>query len=109
MKKIALALIGAAVLGVTMTGCSANEPATNCVVDDKDRSTVDGKSLYRVYSSCGIFNIEDAALLGQFNSADTYASIEVGKTYNFETYGYRNGFMSMFPNITKATEVSTVE
>jgi hypothetical protein len=109
-RTIAVAAVAfAAVAG--LTGCTPTSPDNPCTVTDKDRSTdSSGNSIYRVYTEggdgCGVFNVEDAAAVGQFASADTYASIKVGKTYQFETYGYRNPFFSMFPNITKATEVA---
>ena len=108
MKKrlIALSLLPVGLLTMSLTGCAPTSPDRPCTVDEKDHSiNKDGDGVYRVYTDCGVFNVEDAPFLGQFNSADTYARIKVGKTYEFVTYGYRNGLMSMFPNITKATEV----
>lgn len=105
---IALGALVIMTLGVAglLSGCAPTSPDTVCTVDDKDRTTnSEGSSVYRIYSDCGVFNVEDAPFLGKFNSADTYAKIEVGKTYEFETYGFRNGFTSDFPNITQATEV----
>lgn len=100
---VALALTAAL---LATTGC-ATSPPEPCTVEDKDRTTdSEGASVYRVYSDCGVFNVEDAPFLGKFNSADTYRHIEPGKTYRFETYGWRNGFFSMFPNITHAEEVT---
>lgn len=105
MKKV-LSLAGAVALLFALSGC-ATSPESACTVTDKDRTTnSEGASVYRVYTDCGIFNVEDALLLGVFNSGDTYAAIEVGKTYQFETYGFRNGFFSWFPNIVAATEVT---
>lgn len=106
MRKLIAA--GAVASVLLLAGC-ATSPEQPCTVDDKDRTTqvVEGvaSSVYRVYTDCGIFNVEDAFFLGKFNSADTYADIEIGKTYLFETYGFRNGFFSWFPNIVSATEV----
>jgi len=104
-RAIALAL---AVGAVSLTGCSATapRPAEVCHVDGKDRSTTSkGASVYRVYTSCGVFTIEDNLFLGKFNSADTYARIQPGRTYRITSYGWRNGFFSMFPNITDAQEI----
>lgn len=106
-KKTLAALIVGGTLALALTGCAPTSPETACTVTDKDRSNnSDGKSIYRVYSDCGVFNVEDAPFVGVFNAADTYATIEVGKTYEFTTYGYRNGFLSIFPNITEAAEVT---
>ncbi|MFE6966904.1 hypothetical protein ACFVAJ_17470 [Agromyces sp. NPDC057679] len=110
--KTAMATAAIMTAGLALTGCATSpDGGLVCVVDDKDRTTdSEGASVYRVYTSgddgCGVFNIEDALFLGKLNSADLYGSLEVGKTYSLTTYGYRNGFFSMFPNITEATEVS---
>lgn len=110
MKKISQKILTGVLLAVVataMAGCSTTSPSHPCTVTNKDHAIdKDGNPVYRIYSDCGVFNVEDAALVGQFNSADTYASIQVGHTYEFTTYGYRNGFFSMFPNITKAVEVA---
>lgn len=100
------AVLLAALVVTGLTGCSTTSPKEPCKVTSKDHSyTSKGTSVYRIYSSCGVFNVEDAPLVGQFNSADTYGQILPGHTYRFTTYGFRNGFFSMFPNITKAVEV----
>lgn len=88
-------------------GGSYTGPKTGCTVTDKaaiGRSDSDGNNTtdYRVYSSCGTFGVQDDPFIGQWNSADTYGSIVVGQTYDFEAYGWRNGLMSQFPNIKKA-------
>lgn len=117
---LALALALAASLG----GCSGGEPAapadplgtfdgdkTSCTVTDKQaigRTDEDGRNTtdYRVFTSCGTFAVQDDPFIGQWNSADTFGSIQVDKTYDFEAYGWRNGFFSTFPNIKTAIEVS---
>ncbi len=114
-KKIAALLIGATVATASLTGCQnlvKNDPVT-CTVVDKDRSTESTKngsnSVFRVYTeggaNCGTFGLADNPFAGNWNSADAYGRIKVGATYELETVGARNGFMSWFPEITKATEV----
>jgi hypothetical protein len=108
MKKKILAAGLIAAAAFTLTGCSPayEGEATNCTVTDKQAVAMSkGGTNYRVFSSCGVFGVQDDLALGQWNSADTFNSIEVGKTYDFEAYGWRNGFFSTFPNILKATEV----
>lgn len=77
-----------------------------CTVTDKDRTTkvVDGNSSSdaRVYTSdCGTLSVGDSWLSWTFSSADTYAEIEEGETYEFTTRGFRVPFFSMFPNIVE--------
>ena len=76
-----------------------------CVVSEKDRTTKrEGGSDARVYTeNCGTFQVADSWLSWTFSSADTYASIKVGETYDFTTRGYRIPFFSAFPNIVEAT------
>lgn len=79
-----------------------------CTVNDKDRTTDrDGNSNARVYTDqCGVFWVKDRLFAGHVDSADVYAQIQVGKTYELHTVGHRVPLMSAFPNITSATEVT---
>lgn len=107
-----LAVFGVAVLLVLGIGSSIyirihHHEKYGCTVVSKDHAYANGNSLYRVYTdNCGNFAISDSALNGNFHSSDTYARIQVGKTYDFDTIGYRVPLFSMFPNILSATEVS---
>lgn len=77
-----------------------------CKVEDKDRTTgSDGQSDARLYTSCGVFKVEDVWTRGQFNSADLYASIKPGKTYDMTTVGFRIPVVSMFPSVIDVKEV----
>lgn len=113
MKKITATLALAAVAAMSLTGCQnliQNDPVI-CKVTEKDRSTgKDGKSVFRIYTEggdqCSTFGLADNLLAGNWNASDMYGKIQVGKTYSFKTVGARNGFLSMFPEITKAEEVS---
>ena len=95
------------VAALVLAGCGIpyDGDTTGCTVADKYVAIADKQSQKRVSTSCGVFTVEDELSQGDWNSADRYAQIEVGKTYDFETYGYRNGFLSLFPNIAEATEV----
>ncbi len=108
-----LALAGALVLSacsgspaepgtVDYPGGSYSGEKTDCKVTDKQAINREGNTDYRVFSSCGVFGVQDDPFIGQWNSADTFGSISVGKTYDFEAYGFRNGFLSTFPNIKTA-------
>lgn len=110
---LALGLIASVVYGVAYF--SSQTELTNCVVSSKDRSvsvTSDGEgnvtssTSHRVYTSCGVFEVNDNLLLLKFNSADTYGFLEDGKSYNLKVVGWRNGFLSLFPNILEATAIN---
>lgn len=54
---------------------------------------------------CGVFTVNDSLAKGTFRSADLYYSLKEGHKYTLTYNGWRNGFTSTFPNITKAVEV----
>jgi hypothetical protein len=109
-KYVTVAVLAVFVTGM-LSGCAApadySHPVGPCKVNNKDRSSDSkGNSKFLVYTDeCGVFIVDDAILESQWNSTDTYSAIKIGKTYDFVTYGFRNGFMSSYPNILKATEV----
>lgn len=102
----ALTIAAVAVIGLAGCGIRYDEDTSACTVTDK-YVTIDNKSSKkRISTSCGVFNVEDELSQLQFNSADLYGQLEIGKTYELEAYGYRNGFLSQFPNVAAATEVA---
>lgn len=97
---IAAVTLGAAV-ALTVPACSSmNQQDRVCTVTGKESVRAGDGNQYRVYTDeCQTLVVEDSLTVGRYNSADVYAKIEAGKTYEFRTGGYRNGFFSMFPNI----------
>lgn len=99
--KIGIVAIGAAVL---LSGCSTMNQAwhTGCVIRAKDvlYSSTDGNTSRnkRLSTSCGSFNVSDS-LAGGFDSWDTWQRLEVGKTYDIKTGGFRVGILSQFPTV----------
>lgn len=94
------------IIGVGIGGAlwseSANETTHTCAVTDKDRTTVStrdsSRSDMRIYTDdCGTLAVTDLITRGQFNSADVYASIEPGNTYEITTVGWRIPWLSTFP------------
>ena len=80
-----------------------HETHTACVVEDKDRTTtIKRGSDMRVYTSCGVFSVKDMLFSGEFDSADKYASLDIGKTYTIDTTGHRLPLFSTFPIIREA-------
>ncbi|MDR6868747.1 hypothetical protein J2Y69_003371 [Microbacterium resistens] len=106
--RISAALAAVAVSALALTGCGIqySEDTTGCLVTDKYVTVSNKASQKMIASSCGVFTVEDELSQGQWNSADLYAALEVGKVYDFEAYGFRNGFLSAFPNIAAAMEVT---
>jgi len=52
-----------------------------------------------------VYEITDSLVAGRFDSSDVYASIEIGKTYEFTVAGDRNELMSWYPNIYEVKEI----
>ena len=79
-------------------------------VTDKGIKRISKSDVYLVYTKTDegveVFQITDSILAGRFNSADVYASIEVGKTYDFGVRGERNELLSWYPNIYEWEEVT---
>lgn len=46
-----------------------------------------------------VFEIQDSLFKLRFNSADCYANINTGKTYNFKVIGWRIPILSEYENI----------
>lgn len=103
---VVLLLVG--IIGSSIYVATHHHERTNCHVTGKDRtSDSHGNSNMRVYTdNCGNFKVQDSMINGNFHSSDTYAEITIGKTYDFDTTGYRIPFFSQFPNILSATEVA---
>lgn len=104
---IAVGLLFAGALGVSIASYAHTETQT-CTVESKDRAaTKDGGSDMRIYTrDCGVLQVADSLLDVRFNSADVYASLQEGKRYEFNTRGWRVPALSMFPNIIQVREVS---
>ena len=99
---VALGVLAVIGLGIFLMSSQYRNPQTHtaCVVEDKDRTTNSkGGSNMRVYTSCGVFTVQDMLFAGEFDSADKYASLDTGKTYTIDTTGYRIPLISSFPVI----------
>jgi hypothetical protein len=95
-------------IGFSFFGAAAVQGVSiGCTVTDKDRtSDGQGGSDMRIYtkgcndsSAVKVFTVADNMFMGEYASADTYSGIEIGKTYDFETRGFRIPVLSQFENI----------
>lgn len=82
---------------------AGKERMVRATVTEKGIKRTNEEDIYLVYTKVdndiAVFQITDSLIAGRFNSSDVYASIEVGKTYDFTVRGTRNEFMSWYPNI----------
>lgn len=107
MKKILASVALAGALVLTTSGCEfpVNEQTMTCTVTDKESVLNATKTHeYRIYTDeCGTLANYDA--WGKWNSADVQGELHEGETYVFTTWGWRNGPMSMFPNIVEVDHI----
>ena len=57
-----------------------------------------------INSAVRTFTLNDSFWHGNWDTADDYATLEVGQTYTFKTTGWRIPFFSAFPNIIEITK-----
>jgi hypothetical protein len=86
-----------AIVPIEYAAAHWNEHWARCTVLDKDRGGNDGGM--RVYTSCGTFGNEDMLFRGKTRSADLWPKIHPGQVQEFRVVGWRNGFLSDFPNV----------
>lgn len=108
---IIVAVLAAAFVWWIWTVNFGSERTETCTVTGMDwaQKVTSGNSTseYRIQTEeCGVLKITDNLLRLQFNSADRYAELEEGATYEFTLIGFRIGLFSMFPNIIAAEEVT---
>lgn len=106
LAVVAVAAVVVLLVGSVVLALSGVSEHSACTVVDKDRATsANGTSEMRVYTAnCGTFVMEDDLFSGRFDTADAYARIERGHTYDLTVRGPRVPMMSIFPNIIDARE-----
>ena len=108
MKNI-LVIIAITFLTLSCTGCVGymNEQTTTCEVKDKwiKRPSGSENELYLVNCGGTTYKVSDLLFKGKFNSADIYGNLEIGKTYEITTTGYRWSFFSEYQNINSYKEI----
>lgn len=109
MKKIIM-IIMLAIMPFCLTGCVEymNEQTVECEIKDKwiKRPSGSDNEIYLVNCGGTTYKISDLLWKGKFNSADIYGNLEVGKTYEITTTGYRWGYFSEYQNINSYKEIS---
>lgn len=60
---------------------------------------------YLVYTDKGVFKNEDSWHYFKFDSSDLYNNLTAGQDYVCKSYGFRNGFFSMYPNLVTCDKV----
>jgi hypothetical protein len=107
-NKFMFIIVGALIIGgiaFSISGYSNKQTIKSKVTGKERITTSDGNgkvdSYYLIFTEAGTLKLEDELFYGNFNSSDWYGQIRQDSTYTFHTVGYRNGFLSMYPNIVK--------
>ena len=88
-------------LSISLFSCNyTNEKIIDCAtILEKERILSEESSYYLIYTDKGEFTIQDELFRGNFKSSKWYGKLQKNKIYSFKVGGYRNGVLSMYPNI----------
>ena len=88
---------------------NSGEDISRVTICATERSATSDGGEYRIYTDHGTYVMEDVFFIGghRLNTADDYGRLRVGTTYDIHTVGWRNGFLSMFKNITEFKKSQT--
>lgn len=108
-----VAVIGAViVIGLIVVVSSSYFARTTVttVVQDKERvcdtnSEGNRSCKYLVYTDDGTYKLTDSLVIGRFNTSDIYGRVKRCHTYEIESYGWRLGLTSSYPNITEMNDL----
>jgi len=116
---VAVGLTALVAGGAVLSASHFDRETYAVIVTDKERIVGSGgdSSKYLVFGKLQngqtrVFENTDSTLECFFggckwNSSDYQGKIEVGKTYNIDTYGWRLGFLSWYENIVGVDEVKS--
>lgn len=100
MVAIILSLV---VLVIGLPGYFGEKEYT-ITITDKNIKNYDGSSKFLVFTKTDkgatrVFEVTDTIVKGRWNSADDYAELEIGKTYDVDVIGWRIPLLSQYENI----------
>lgn len=112
MKAKTSIVVTALMIAFTLGSCAAYQYGTMRTTDTlrvKGKDSVkhgegQDKYLIDVGENAPVMQNSDAFLHGKFNSSTVYMNLEKGRCYQFEIYGWRVPFLSMYPNIISYAE-----
>jgi len=103
---VAVALSVAVILVATlMLAYFHSDREVTAKVRNESRSCTSKTCTNLVYTDHGTFKDSDSLLAGKFNSSDVYGQLCPGGVYTFKVRGWRQGLLSMWPNILKVEKV----
>lgn len=113
MKKHSKVLIGLVIviIGVLgFIGYQGSQRTYTISVTEKERVVTSDSSKYLVFGEgedgeIMVLENSDSFMFTKFNSSDVQGNLKVDGTYKVEVVGWRNGFLSIYPNIIDYEEV----
>ena len=111
-QRLSISCIGvlllAAVVGLVSYNVAYRMSQNETVATVTRLEAVPGKnSKYLVFTETEVFECTDSFVFWKFDSSDVYGKIHVGKTYQFQTAGWRVPFLSMYRNVLDAKPLQT--
>lgn len=114
-KYAVLAVIAIAAIVLLIGGCTAGmksvgEGRATITVTEKITKRDGDSDKYLIYvkpvaGQDKVYQNTDSIMYLKFDSSDMYAELEVGKTYDCKTWGWRVPFFSSYKNLINCTEV----
>ena len=102
---VALSFIGLLVINPLIAYNTRSE--VSFTVKDKDRvcshSAKGSSCQYLIFTDGEVYADTDSLWYWKWNSSDVYGSLDAGKTYTAEVYGFRVPFLSWYKNIIKVS------
>lgn len=109
--KVNFKVVGLLVLlGIVIPGSFlifyGSEEEINVTVKEKWVKNYSDSSIYLFSDTDGnVYEITDSLFLWKWEASNRYAFIEINKTYQITTYGWRIPFLSSYPNAIYIEEV----
>ena len=103
-------VIVALIISIPCCASYFSEKDYTITVTDKDIKNYSSSSKFLVFSKTEsgetrVFSMEDTLIKGRWDTADDYAEIQVGETYNVTVIGWRIPFLSEYENIIEFQKV----
>lgn len=110
MKTLLLLLFGFVVLLFAYPVLYWTSTETVIVtITDKERVVSDNESKYLIFTENLVMKNTDSWLFLKFNSSDIYGKLKIGETYKIKKAGWRNKFLSWYPNIISVEKYNTLK
>jgi hypothetical protein len=98
------AVIGAFVIYIILLGILTYSNYFSRTITVKDKTNYGwGRNVSNIImdTSGNVYTVQNMYLVGNFNAANDFSMLEVGKTYTVSGYGISVPFLQMFPNINE--------